>query len=351
MLFDLPDDETLYAALIGRDPAYEGRAYVCVMTTGIFCRLTCPARNPKRENVLFHATVAACLEAGFRACKRCKPLEAAATADPLVAGLVAALQADPGRRWREGDLVAMGHDPSTVRRAFKRHFDTTFLELARLSRVRNGARTIANGGRVIDAQLDAGFDSASGFRAALARTLGQAPAKFTGDERLMADWIDTPLGVMIVVCDRHGLHLLEFYDCKRLGKELTALMKATGCTIGVGSLPPTVQIKRELAVFFAGTGADFQTPLAFGGSGFAQSVWSALRQIPPGQTRSYADIARAIGRPTATRAVARANGANPISIVVPCHRVIGADGSLTGYGGGLWRKQWLIEHERKFATL
>lgn len=350
MLFSLPDNETLYQALVARDPAFEGRAYVCVKTTGVFCHLTCPARKPKQENTIFFETVAACMEAGFRPCKRCKPLDTAAKAEPIVSNLVDALRADPGQRWKEQDLIAMGYDPSTVRRTFKRHFGITFLDMARFSRIRTGAKTIAQGGRVIDAQLDAGFGSGSGFRTAFARILGQSPAKFTGDERLKADWIETPVGPMIAIVDRHALHLLEFFDRKALPTELNTLQKNSKSSIGVGRLPPFDQIEKELAAFFAGKEAKFRIRLALDGSAFRKSVWEALRKIPPGQTRSYGDLATAIGRPSSVRAVASANGANQIAVVIPCHRVIGADGSLTGYGGGLWRKQWLIEHERKLAT-
>ena len=345
MLFTLPDDETLYQALVARDPAYENRAFVGVTSTGIFCRLSCPARKPKPENCRFFDSVAACLEAGFRPCKRCKPLLPVTPADPLVEKLTAALQADPGRRWSEADLAAAGHDPSTVRRAFKRHFGITFLDMARLSRVRTGAEALANGGRVIDAQLDAGFESANGFRAAFARLLGRAPSDFSGDEPLKADWIDTPVGPMVAVADRHKLHLLEFVDRKALPTEL----KALGTPIGIGRLPPTDRMAGELGRYFAGDSTQFATPLALHGSPFTRSVWAELRRIPPGETRSYGDLAHILGRPTATRAVARANGANQIAIVIPCHRVIGADGSLTGYGGGLWRKRWLIDHEHRMA--
>ena len=119
--------------------------------------------------------------------------------------------------------------------------------------------------------------------------------------------------------------------------------------LGIGRFAPTEQIEAELCAYFDGESARFNVPIAYHGSGFAQRVWDALRQIPAGETRSYADLARAIGQPSAVRAVARANGANRLALVVPCHRVIGADGSLTGYGGGLWRKQWLIDLERRLV--
>ena len=349
MLIHLSDEDTLYEALVARDPAFDGRAYVGVTSTGVFCRLTCPAVKPKRDNCRFFETVAECLEAGFRPCQRCHPLAPAAETDPAIRTLLNALERDPARRWAEGDVVALGLDPSTVRRSFKRHFGATFLELARLSRIRNGFETLSAGGRVIDAQLDAGFDSPSGFRVAFARFLGQPPSSFTGKELLKADWIDTPIGHMIAVSDASSLHLLEFVDRKALPTELKKLRELSHGELGIGRYGPTDQIEAELDAYFRGQSADFKVPLALRGSAFARTVWHALRQIPAGETRSYGDIAKSIGKPAATRAVARANGANQIALVIPCHRVIGADGTLTGYGGGLWRKQRLIELERPFA--
>jgi AraC family transcriptional regulator of adaptative response/methylated-DNA-[protein]-cysteine methyltransferase len=348
MLFDLPDHPTLYQALLDRDPAYDGQAYVAVTTTGIFCRLTCPARKPKSENCRFHATVAACIETGFRPCKRCHPLAPMASADPAIATLLAALEARPAHRWSERDITAMGFDLSTIRRSFKRHFGMTFLEMARQRRLRDGFTTLSDGGPVIEAQLSSGFASPSAFRAAFARLLGRAPGTLDTDPMLFADWIETPLGDMISVASKSHLHLLEFVDRRALPRELGALDTLAQGRIGIGKTDPGAQIREELAAFFDGTGGTFTTPLTYAGSGFAQHIWDEVRRIPPGQTRSYSDIAKRINRPSATRAVARANGANQIALVVPCHRVIGADGALTGYGGGLWRKQKLLEIERQF---
>ena len=347
-LFALPPEDVLYAALLARDPAFDGRAFVGVTSTGIFCRLTCPARKPLRANCQFFESPAECLAAGFRPCLRCHPLAPEASADPSIAALTAALEADPARRWREEDVVAMGFDPSTVRRSFRRQFGVTFLEMARQRRLREGMATLAAGGRVIEAQFDAGFDSPAAFRAAFSRLLGAAPAEMKG-ALLQADWIDTPIGPMIAVADKRALHLLEFADRKALPAELARLRKMAG-GIGLGRPAPIDQIAGELGAFFAGTSARFDTPLALHGSAFTKAVWQILRQIPPGTTRSYGEIARQMGRPEAARAVARANGANQIALVIPCHRVIGADGALTGYGGGLWRKQRLIELERGYAS-
>ena len=136
MLFDLPDRETLYHALLERDDRYDGHAYVCVSTTRVFCRLTCPARKPKFENCTFYATIAECIDAGCRACKRCHPMRASALADPTIKVLLAELDKNPDTRWSEEHILQLGFDPSTVRRSFKRQFAMTFLEMARQRRLR-----------------------------------------------------------------------------------------------------------------------------------------------------------------------------------------------------------------------
>jgi len=351
MMFDFPDDDTLYDALLTRDAQFEGRAYVCVATTGIFCRLTCPARKPLRQNCTFRPSIGACITAGFRPCKRCTPLAPAAKADPQVATLLAALDAQPDKRWAEGDITAMGFDLSTIRRAFKRHFGMTFLEMARQRRLREGFESLSSGATVITAQLEANFESASGFRAAFARLLGAAPGDLGTTGLLLASWIPTPLGDMIAISSAQHLHLLEFVGRKALPAEVRKLATQAKGALGLGSYGPTEQVRAELAAYFAGHSAQFDTPLAMQGSTFAKAVWSALRDIPAGERRSYGQIARDIGAPAAIRAVARANGANQIALLVPCHRVLGSDGSLTGYGGGLWRKQRLLEIEQQFQPL
>lgn len=349
MLIDPEDDAALYQALLARNASYDGRAYVGVASTGVFCRLTCPARKPKLENCRFFATIAACVEAGFRPCKRCHPMRPAAEADPSINALLAALDERPDKRWSEADVLRLGHDPSTVRRAFKRQYGMTFLEIARQRRVRNGFKALRQGGSVIAAQVEAGYESPTAFREAVARLLGCAPGALSADAPLRADWIETPLGPMIAVASASAVHLLEFTDHKALPREIQALAKGAAGRLGIGRFAPTDRIEEDLRAYFAGDGAAFATPLAPTGTAFQRDVWDALRTIPPGETLSYGALAALVGKPSAVRAVARANGANPIALAIPCHRVIGADGSLTGYGGGLWRKQKLIEIERRYA--
>lgn len=332
----LPPDDTLFDALVARDPAWDGRVWVGVTSTGIFCRLTCPARKPLRGNCRFFASPAACLDAGFRPCLRCHPVGT----EPLVAGLLAALDSDPAQAWSEAALVAAGHDPSTVRRAFLRQTGTTFLALARARRLAAGVARLRNGAPVIEAQLDAGFDSAAGFRDAVARLLGVAPAVLRWPAPLRVDWIATPLGPMIAVADARALHLLEFADRRALAGSLRALPGP----MGLGRHPPIDVAEAWLGAYFARRVAPCPA-LAPAPTAFATAVRAALLAIPPGATLSYAQIAATIGRPSATRAVARANGTNRLAVIVPCHRVIGSDGALRGYAGGLWRKRSMIDLE------
>lgn len=351
MLFDLPSDESLYEALLSRSTDFEGAAYVGVKTTGIFCRLSCSARKPKRENTEFFDSIGGCIDAGYRPCQRCRPLSAIGTRDRLVEDLLRALDARPDHRWSEDDLAQRGLDPSTVRRAFKRHLGITFLDLARHRRLGAAARYLADGARVIDAQMEAGYESSSGFRAAFTRLIGDPPAMAQGRELLFADWIETPLGPMMAVADATHLHILEFHDRKALPAEMKVLKEKNRSAIVAGRTPPIEQIERELGHYFAGRSGVFETPLALGGSAFERGVWGELLKVPIGETCSYGELAKKVDTIKSVRAVAKANGANQIAIVVPCHRCIGSDGALTGYGGGLWRKQWLLRHEGKMKPV
>ena len=344
-----PDEETCYVALSERDPDYEGVFYVGVRTTGVFCRPTCPARPPKRENCEFFATAQQALLASYRPCQRCRPLSHPNETSEVVRLLVAAVEHAPDKRWREADFDALHVHASTARRQFKRRFGMTFVEYARARRLGAAFKAIRAGERVIMAQLDAGYELGSGFRDAFAKLIGTPPAS-TMARALFAAWLDTPLGPMVAIGDEAALYLLEYADRRGLERQIERIRARAKAGVVPGRTGPIAQIERELAAYFDGSSMRFETPLARIGSAFQNAVWDALLAIPPGQTRSYADLARAIGRPKAVRAAARANGANQFAIVIPCHRVINADGALCGYGGGLPRKRWLLDHERRWAA-
>jgi AraC family transcriptional regulator, regulatory protein of adaptative response / methylated-DNA-[protein]-cysteine methyltransferase len=187
------------------------------------------------------------------------------------------------------------------------------------------------------------------IRDAVIRAVEDTPPNLRGRDLLKAAWIETPIGAMLAVADSNALHLVEFFDRKALPNELARLRQAARSAIVFGRTPPLDRIEAELAAYFAGRSPDFSTPLALHGSDFTKTVWQGLRQIPAGICLSYGMLAERLERPAAFRAVARANGANPFAIVIPCHRLVGSDGALTGYGGGLWRKRWLIDHEKRWA--
>lgn len=180
--------------------------------------------------------------------------------------------------------------------------------------------------------------------AALAALLGEPPQ---GPAALAAAWFDTPLGAMIAVADSDRLHLLEFVERDALPAELRRLAKGAGGRIGPGRTAVTDRAEAQIGAYFGGGLTAFDLPLALHGTDFQQQVWRELQRLPAGTTISYAELARRIGRPSAIRAVARANGANQFAVVIPCHRVIGSNGGLTGYGGGLWRKRALLDHETR----
>jgi AraC family transcriptional regulator of adaptative response/methylated-DNA-[protein]-cysteine methyltransferase len=339
--------EEYYQALLDRDPEYEGLFYVGVKTTGVFCRPTCPARNPKSENCEFFENAQQALLAGYRPCKRCQPLSHNGDVPETVRQLVAAVEAEPEKVWRSADVRALHIDPSTARRQFKQRFGMTFIEYARARRLGLAMKHIKNGAPVIDAQVNAGYGSGSGFRDAFNRITGKAPSDAKDSRVLEAAWIDTPLGAVIAIADETALLVLDFVDRRGLEKEIERLQRKTRAAIVPGRNHVIECIEAEMAGYFDGSLTEFTTPLAFTGTDFQQGVWEELRRIPYGETRSYSQLAASIGNPAAVRAAARANGANPLVIVVPCHRVIGADGNLTGYGGGLSRKQWLLNHEAR----
>jgi len=349
MLTNLPSHDELYEHIQRRDPELDGIVYVGVRTTGIFCRPVCPARVPLSKNITFYTSPEECLAAGLRACKRCRPLDHPDAPGVLLNKLLAMVEEDPSRRWSEDDLRDMGIEPATARRQFQRRFDMSFSQYARARRLGHAFNTIKQGDKVINAQIDAGFDSGSGFREAFNRQFGDAPVKSRAAKTFAMDWIDTPLGPMLAIADEKHLHMLEFAERKTLQDHVERYRKQFNATVLPGDTPALTLIRQELKDYFAGRTLTFKSKIAKAGTDFQQNVWDELRRIPPGETRSYADVSARIGQPTAVRAVANANRLNRCAIILPCHRVIGSDGSLTGYAGGLWRKQWLLDHERRLT--
>ena len=359
---DLPPRDEMYRALVDRDASYEGVFYLGVRTTGIFCRPSCPARKPKRKNVEFFGSTREALTAGFRPCLRCTPMQPQGAPPEWLAGLIRDIEKEPARRWTDGDLCAAGLDPARVRRWFKRHHNMTFHAYQRARRLGLAMGQIRNGDDIMDTAYDHGYESLSGFRDAFGHLFGEPPGKSRNEAHgegrgkrkdvtngatthVVVTRVLTPLGPLVAGATDEGLCLLEFADRPMLETQIKRLRKYMNCAVTPGSNGHIEQVERELTEYFAGERTDFDVALVVPGTDFQQKVWGALRQIPYGETCSYENIARSIDNRKAVRAVGRANGDNRIPIVIPCHRVVRADGTLGGYGGELWRKRYLLQLE------
>lgn len=345
----LPSADEMYDALLRRDASYEGIFYTCVRTTGIFCRSTCSARKPKRENVIFVRTVAEAYARGFRPCKACRPLETAGQLPDWTEPLFTLAAGANGKRVVDQDIREAGIDPARARRFFKSRYGMTFHAFCRAQRLGKAMSGIQDGSSVEGAVVDGGYQSASGFREAFGRLFGAPPAKSREMECLRTELLETPLGPMLAVAGDKGLCLLEFLDRRAIEAQCVALQKLFKAAVAPGEHDYLSQTRRELDEYFAGTRSQFDVPLDLRGTPFQMEVWRRLLKIAHGQTSSYAKLATQVGNPQARRAVGRANGQNRLAIIVPCHRVVRSDGQLCGYGGGLWRKKWLLEHEQQHA--
>jgi AraC family transcriptional regulator of adaptative response/methylated-DNA-[protein]-cysteine methyltransferase len=343
--YSIPSEDEMYRASLARDSSYEGIFITAVKTTGIFCRPSCPAKKPHRENVEFFSTPLEAMQHGYRACKRCTPLQPDGDAPAEILELLETLEAQPTERLRDHDLRNRGMDPSWVRRWFKRNYGVTFHAYQRAQHLGQALQHLNLGAGVTSVAFDNGYESLSGFQEAIRQFTGRSPSENRDTVVVNLSRVLTPLGPMLAGVTHDGICLLEFMDRRMLRTQLVRLVDRWNCTFAPGPSTVNAQLTEELDAYFSDGLQTFSVPLITQGTAFQEKVWEKLRAIPYGQTRSYRDLARRIGKPEAVRAVGRANGDNRIAIIIPCHRVIGSDGSLTGYGGGLWRKRWLLRNE------
>ncbi len=346
----LPPNDTMYRALLDRDSTFEGIFFVGVRTTGIFCRPTCSAKKPARENVEFFPSPNEALLGGYRPCLRCRPMDPVQRPPELIERLRAEVEKARNGRLTDKELAALAIDPSTARRQFKRHYGMTFQAYHRARRMGLALREVRKGERIESVRNGSGFGSESGFRDAFSKIFGETPTAARRQGGLFAERIETPLGSMLAIADDAGLRLLEFVDRRALERELSILRLRLKTNVVPGQHRHLAAVRKQLSDYFSGKNLQFDVPLAPVGSAFQLRDWQLLQTIPLGETRSYSWMAEQLGDKAMRRAVGRANGENMLCIIIPCHRVIRADGTLCGYGGGLWRKKWLLEHERKAKT-
>lgn len=337
--------DTWYQALLDRASEFTGVFFVGVRTTGVFCISVCRARKPKRENVDFYDDFKSALDAGFRPCKVCRPTENAFTAPDFIAQALGMLRENPKARVSDTELRQKGIGPERVRRWFLQNHGMTFQAFQRMQRVNVALQELKSGRTATDVAFDSGYESLSGFGYTCKKLTGHAPSE--SRQVILIHRFTTPLGPMFVCATERGVCLLEFVDRRMLETEFSDLQRLLKARIMAGENRHTRQMEAEMGEYFAGTRQQFDVTLDMPGSEFQRTVWEALQAVPFGETSHYQALAKEIDKPAAVRAVAGANGANRVAIVIPCHRIIGKDGSLTGYGGGIARKAWLIAHEKK----
>ncbi len=336
--------EAAWEAFLRRDRAQDGRFVVAVRTTGIYCKPSCPARRPGRGNVEFFATPAAARDAGYRACLRCRPDETARDriAVERAVALIEASEETPGL----AELAAaVGYAPHHFQRLFTRALGVSPAAYARQWRAGRLEQALSEEAKVTDAIYEAGFGTAATAYADAATRLGMTPgARKRGGvgERIRFARVDSSLGPLLVAATDRGLARISFDE-----DEADLRRHFPAAELQSGGEDFTALVARVVALVDDPARADAGLPVDMRGTAFQQAVWQALREIPPGETRSYAEIAAAAGRPRAVRAAGTACGDNRLAVLVPCHRVLRGDGGLGGYAYGLERKRALLERERK----
>lgn len=335
--------EECWSAVLARDRQFDGRFVTGVLSTCIYCRPSCAARHPRRENVRFFAHGVAAREAGLRPCKRCLPDDVSRD-ERAVLSAIAAIKASEEPLALAGLAADAGYSVSHFQRLFTRMTGLSPAAYSRALRLERAQAALSEGGRVTDAIYDAGYNAPSRFYAESGGRLGMTPSAWkNGGRGVTIRWavVATSLGPMLVAATDKGVCRLSFNE----GREAL-----------VGRFPHAELIEggEAFAGLLAGVIASVENPAAMRevpldvqGTAFQEAVWRELQRIPPGETRSYAQIAAAVGKPVAVRAAGSANGANNVAVLIPCHRVIRSDGTLGGYAYGLEIKKTLLKKERR----
>jgi len=339
------DPETAWAAFMRRDRSWDGRVIGAVKTTGVYCKPSCPARRPKREHVSFFASGEEARAAGYRPCLRCKPDEVGRDREAVAQAVKLIERAEEAPTLAEL-AGAVGYAPHHFQRIFKRDLGVSPAEYTRALRNRRAETALKANGRVTDAIYDAGYSGPSGFYSDAKERLGMTPSAWReGGRGETIRWttFESPIGEMLIAATSKGICRLTFQDSEESLKRLFPRATVVKDDGGLKEL-----VEGALTAIEHPAAAP-HLPIDVAGTAFQEAVWRELRKIPLGETRSYAEIAAAIGQPKAVRAVGTANGDNHVAVLIPCHRVIRSDGTLGGYAGGLDRKLKLLENEKAGA--
>ncbi|NKJ46990.1 bifunctional transcriptional regulator/O6-methylguanine-DNA methyltransferase [Burkholderia sp. SG-MS1] len=343
-------DDERWAAVTRREPRADGAFFYAVKTTGVFCRPSCASRQPRRENVAFFTDAAAARAAGFRDCKRCRPGGLPRELE-IIHRACAALDADPQQRLTLAQLSDAVHvSPFHLQRLFKRVVGVSPRQYQAAQRGAALRDALQSGADVTRATLDAGFGSPSRMYDSAAAELGMAPSAYRrkgAGLTVRYACAPTSLGFVLVAATDKGICKIGFGDDHTsLVDELRGEFANAELLEDAQQLAPFIA---QIDAYLRGTRQDFDLPLDIAATAFRQRVWDALRRIPYGETRSYSQIAEAVGSPRAVRAVASACATNPVALAIPCHRVVQKGGALAGYRWGLARKGALLDNEAQHA--
>ena len=342
------DDEEAWRAVEQRDPRFDGQFVYAVKSTHVYCKPSCPSRRPLRARVTFYAAADDAESAGYRACRRCRPRDAAPAATVAVERARQFIEAHSDRTITLSVLAReVGLSPFHLQRTFKRLLGVSPREYHDALRVTNFKSRLRAGDTVSRATYEAGFGSSSRVYERSDRALGMTPAAYARGGvgmRICYTIVMSPFGRLLVGATHRGVCAVA------LGDSDTKLVAALRADFPRADIERGDEAHREwveeIVGHIGGGNVGLDIPLDIQGTTFQKQVWSLLRKIPPGRTRSYAEIAAALGTPRATRAVARACASNHLAVVIPCHRVVRSDGALGGYKWGLERKRALLERER-----
>jgi AraC family transcriptional regulator of adaptative response/methylated-DNA-[protein]-cysteine methyltransferase len=341
MLMRIIDQDEAWDAFERRDRSFDGRLIVAVRTTRIYCKPSCAARRPRRDNVEFLVDGESARAAGYRPCLRCRPDEVARDRE-AVAKAVKIIEAAEVQPSLEELARAVGYAPHHFQRLFTRAMGVSPAAYSRALRARRAQGSLEESESVTDAIYEAGYSGPSRFYADAKERMGMVPSAWRDGgrgHRIRYVIAESPLGPLLIAATDKGICRLTF------GEDESALRRRfphAEITPDDGTIAPWVD--GALRAIRSPSDAP-ELPIDVRGTAFQEAVWQELRKIPLGETRSYAQIAAAVGQPGAVRAVGTANGSNPVSVLVPCHRVIRSDGSLGGYGGGLDNKKKLLAAE------
>lgn len=336
-------DDRAWQAVLARDRAFDGRFFTGVLSTGIYCRPSCSARHPRRENVRFFGHPEAAEAAGLRACLRCRPGDLARDEEAVAQALAALSDVEQAPSLAQL-AEEVGYSPTHFQRVFKRAVGLSPAEYVRARRIDRAGEALTGGASVTGAIYEAGYGAASRFYEASRDRLGMTPSAWQGGGRgVTIRWavVSTSLGEMLVAATERGVCRLSFAEGR---EDLEARFPNAELVEGGEAF---AALLADVVGAVEQPGQSRVIPLDVQGTAFQEAVWRELQRIPAGETRSYAQIATAVGKPGAVRAAGSANGANNVAVLIPCHRVIRSDGALGGYAYGETIKRELLRRERK----